>query len=58
MYHWETAEDEVVDDDEEDGRGSKERQFRPTTGKRPRMKGGDERAHLFLGMGRTTGATS
>jgi hypothetical protein len=26
----------------------KERQFRPTTGKRPRMKGGDERAHLFL----------
>jgi hypothetical protein len=25
-YHWETAEDE------EDGEGSKERQFRPTTG--------------------------
>jgi hypothetical protein len=56
LYHWETAEDEGDDDDdEEDGRGSKERQFRPTTGKRPRMKGGDERAHLFLGLGRTTG---
>src|ERR1700722_16944636 len=31
-YHWET------DDDEKDGEGSKKRQFRPTIGKRPRMR--------------------